>query len=59
MSEISFQQEILMGIPEYLPDAYSPDPALSHAPIRNIQGVLTEKEKCLAIDIFILIYIRN
>ena len=50
MSEISFQQEILMGIPEYLPDAYSPDPALSHAPIRNIQGVLTEKEKCLAIE---------
>ena len=50
MSDISFQQEILEGIPDYLPESYSPDPQLSHAPVRNIQGLLTEEEKVLAIE---------
>lgn len=44
-----FQQAILEGIPEQLPTPKPYDLAVSHAPKRVIEGVLTEKEKILAI----------
>jgi urocanate hydratase len=49
MSISNFQQQILQGIPSELPDPKSYDPAISHAPKRNIDGVLTESEKRLAV----------
>lgn len=44
-----FQKAILQGIPERLPAPKALDPDVAHAPKRNIDGVLTEKEKILAL----------
>ena len=44
-----FQQQILQGIPGHLPAPKPCDPAISHAPKRNIDGVLSEEEKKLAV----------
>ena len=44
-----FQQAILEGIPAELPPARPYDTTVSHAPKRVIEGVLSEKEKRLAI----------
>ncbi len=46
---VTFQEEIRQGIPEILPTAKKIDPSVSHAPKRNIDGVLTADEKKLAI----------
>ena len=46
---ITFQEEICQGIPQILPTAKKVDPSVSHAPKRNIDGVLTADEKKLAI----------
>ncbi len=45
----AFQAAILEGIPDELPPRPSYDSQVSHAPKRVIEGVLTEKEKKLAI----------
>ncbi len=45
----TFQQHILEGIPSDLPDFQALDPATSHAPNRNIEGVLSENERRLAL----------
>jgi len=45
----NFQEEILIGIPKNLPEAKPLDPSVSHAPRRVIEGVLTPKEKKLAV----------
>jgi len=44
-----FKYKILAGIPNQLPDAKALDPEVSHAPVRNLKGVLTDEEKVLAI----------
>ncbi|MCB9341093.1 MAG: urocanate hydratase [Lewinellaceae bacterium] len=44
-----FQQQILQGIPDHLPDLKSYDPNISHAPNRVIEGVLSAAEKKLAV----------
>ncbi len=44
-----FQHAIKNGVPEALPTPKPFDPAISHAPKRNIDGVLTEEEKKLAV----------
>lgn len=50
MTELmTFQEEIRQGIPKILPTAKDIDPSVSHAPKRNIDGVLTADEKKLAI----------
>ena len=46
----TFQQQILTGIPGELPDALPLDPTVSHAPKRNLEGVLSEKERVLALQ---------
>ena len=46
---VIFQEEIRQGIPQILPTAKKIDPSVSHAPKRNIDGVLTADEKKLAI----------
>jgi urocanate hydratase len=46
---IPFRQQILQGIPDILPAPKLYDPAISHAPKRNIDGVLNEEEKKLAV----------
>ena len=45
----SFRQQITTGIPAVLPPARPLDPAVSHAPQRTLTGVLTEKERKLAL----------
>ncbi len=45
-----FQQAILEGIPSELPNALFYDHSVAHAPQRVIEGVLSEKEKVLAIQ---------
>jgi urocanate hydratase len=45
----TFQQHILEGIPDVLPVFQALDPATSHAPKRNIEGVLSENERRLAL----------
>lgn len=45
----SFQQAILQGIPAELPPVKPYDATVSHAPRRVIEGVLTAKEKQLAL----------
>jgi urocanate hydratase len=45
----TFALEILTGIPDELPAATSPDNSVSHAPARNLTGVLTKEEEALAI----------
>jgi urocanate hydratase len=49
MSLTPFQQAILEGIPDQLPATSSYDESVSHAPVRNIHGVLTIAEKQLAV----------
>lgn len=50
MSELTnFQNAILQGIPTEIPTKKSYDSNVSHAPSRLIEGVLTEKEKALAL----------
>ncbi len=45
-----FQMDILLGIPDELPETQPLDSAVSHAPERVIKGVLSKKEKKLAIQ---------
>lgn len=45
----AFHDAILEGIPENLPAPKPYDPNVSHAPRRVIEGVLTDKDKALAI----------
>lgn len=45
-----FQSAIRAGIPATLPPARPLDPAVSHAPRRVVEGVLSESEKVLAIQ---------
>ncbi|MBI5916153.1 MAG: urocanate hydratase [Bacteroidetes bacterium] len=50
MSNLSdFQQSILQGIPDELPNPQPYDPVISHAPKRVIEGVLSAEEKKLAV----------
>lgn len=44
-----FQKEILSGIPDHLPDLKPLDATVSHAPRRAIEGILSDKEKRLAV----------
>ena len=46
----AFRRAILEGIPAELPPAKPLDPSVSHAPYRNIEGVLSRDEKILAIQ---------
>jgi urocanate hydratase len=48
MSDLTFKQEILRGIPDVLPPARDLDPAVSHAPARK--DVLSIAEKKLAVQ---------
>ncbi len=45
--QLSWQEEILEGIPSYLPEAKPYDPEVNHAPKRK--DILSRKEKALAI----------
>ncbi len=45
----TFKEAILEGIPETLPAPQAYDPSVSHAPRRVIEGLLSEKEKQLAL----------
>lgn len=45
----TFQRAILAGIPDELPMPKPRDPHVSHAPRRVIEGVLSEKDKQLAV----------
>jgi urocanate hydratase len=45
----TFQRQILEGITNELPPSKVYDPSVSHAPKRNIEGVLTTEEKKLAL----------
>jgi urocanate hydratase len=44
-----FQKSILEGIPDELPMAKPYDPNVSHAPKRGIEGVLSDKDRALAL----------
>lgn len=44
-----FKAAILEGIPEILPTQKPLDPTVSHAPIRNLKGVLSDAERKLAL----------
>ena len=46
----AFQQAITTGIPNQLPAQKPLDPTTSHAPRRLVAGVLSQKEKVLAIQ---------
>jgi urocanate hydratase len=46
----AFQTAIKHGIPDILPTKYSFDATVSHAPVRNLDGVLTKEERLLAIS---------
>ena len=46
----TFQTAIRTGIPAQLPPKKELDPAVSHAPRRVVEGVLSEKEKVLAVQ---------
>ena len=50
MKTSNLQADILDGIPNPLPHPSSIDSSVSHAPIRRIQGVLSEEEQKLAIE---------
>lgn len=45
----SFTNDILLGIPAALPPVKAYDQQVSHAPARNLEGVLSDDEKRLAI----------
>lgn len=47
MTTEDFKNEIITGIPHYLPDKRKPDPDLNHAPVRK--DLLTTEEKRLAL----------
>ena len=49
MSKTKFQNQILEGIPSELPPVKEYDDAVSHAPNRVIEGVLSETDKKLAL----------
>lgn len=49
MNLTPFQQAIIEGIPDQLPALLPYDESVSHAPVRNIQGVLNKAEKQLAV----------
>lgn len=49
MISADFQQAILQGIPDSLPDPRPLDPDVAHAPKRNINGLLSPGEKALAL----------
>ncbi|MBK7937707.1 MAG: urocanate hydratase [Lewinellaceae bacterium] len=46
----TFQTAILTGLPAQLPPKQERDPAVSHAPRRVIEAVLSEEEKVLAVQ---------
>ncbi len=46
---MTFQEQILEGIPPLLPPVQPIDPTVSHAPRRVIEGVLNDDEKALAV----------
>ena len=46
----AFQHHITTGIPTALPSSRPLDPSASHAPRRVVEGVLSEKEKVLAVQ---------
>lgn len=46
---MTFQEQILEGIPPLLPPVQPLDPTVSHAPRRVIEGVLNDDEKALAV----------
>jgi urocanate hydratase len=50
MTLTSFQAQIVEGIPTVLPSPQPYDVSVSHAPVRVIEGVLTEEEKILAVQ---------
>jgi len=45
----NFQTYVSQGIPNVLPSPYIYDDSVSHAPVRNLDGVLTSEERLLAI----------
>lgn len=45
-----FQLDMLIGIPDELPPPVEIDPSVSHAPKRNIEGILSKNEEKLAIQ---------
>jgi urocanate hydratase len=45
----TFAEQIRNGIPQILPPARPLDPTVSHAPIRVLEGVLSQSEKVLAV----------
>jgi len=47
---IDFRESILSGIPKELPEGKNRSEGVSHAPDRNLKGVLNEDEKILAIQ---------
>lgn len=49
MNLTNFHQQILEGIPSELPPLKDYDQLVSHAPNRNLEGVLTDDEKKLAL----------
>lgn len=49
MNKLPFQVEIRNGIPPTLPATKRPSPEVAHAPKRILKGVLTGKERILAI----------
>jgi urocanate hydratase len=46
----TFQTAIRTGIPAQLPPRKDPDPTVSHAPRRVIEGLLSDEEKVLAVQ---------
>lgn len=47
---MTFREAIQEGIPTKLPINNTLDPTVSHAPVRNMQGVLTSDEEVLALE---------
>ncbi len=47
---MNFKEQISEGIPNTLPESKERSPEVSHAPIRNIKGVLSEGERILALQ---------
>lgn len=50
MTLTTFKDQIIEGIPSELPTPKPYDPTVSHAPVRLVEGVLSEEEKILAIQ---------
>jgi len=47
---MTFKEQILNGIPDQLPELKKRDHNISHAPKRNIKGVLSKHERLLAVE---------